>query len=97
MKKSNLVKRLAGNNPHLYERHIERIVDSVLDVITRALTRRDRVELRGFGVFTARERKARMGRNPRSGARVSIPQKFVPFFKTGREMQARLNRPEREN
>ena len=92
MIKSELVSRLAERNPHLYQRDVENIVNAVLDEITAALTRGDRVELRGFGAFSVKNRPARTGRNPRTGAHVSVAQKSVPFFKTGKEMRERLNK-----
>jgi integration host factor subunit beta len=92
MIKTELIKRIAAENPHLYQRDVERIVNTILDMITAALARGDRVELRGFGVFSAKDRPARTGRNPRTGAQVSVRQKRVPFFKTGKEMRERLNR-----
>ena len=91
MIKSELVQRLAVKNPHLYQRDVERIVNAILDEITDALTRGDRVELRGFGAFSIKRREARLGRNPRTGAHVDVDQKAVPFFKTGKEMRERLN------
>ena len=91
MIKSELVQRIAGQNPHLYQRDIENIVNAVLGEITAALARGDRVELRGFGAFSVKSRPARTGRNPRTGAHVSVDQKSVPFFKTGKEMRERLN------
>jgi integration host factor subunit beta len=91
MIKSELVQRLAERNPHLYQRDIEAIVNAVLDEITGALTRGDRVELRGFGAFSVKNRPARAGRNPRTGQKVSVTEKYVPFFKTGKEMRERLN------
>ncbi len=91
MIKSELVSRLAERNPHLYQRDVEHIVNAVLDEITAALTRGDRVELRGFGAFSVKNRPARTGRNPRTGQRVSVTEKYVPFFKTGKEMRERLN------
>jgi integration host factor subunit beta len=89
--KSELVQRIATRNPHLYQRDVENIVNAILDEITNALTRGDRVELRGFGAFSVKRRDARVGRNPRTGAPVSVEQKSVPFFKTGKEMRERLN------
>ncbi len=89
--KSELVQRIAERNPHLYQRDVERIVNAILDEITAALTRGDRVELRGFGAFSIKRRDARLGRNPRTGAHVDVDQKAVPFFKTGKEMRERLN------
>jgi integration host factor subunit beta len=91
MTKSDLIKRLAEANPHLTQRDIEKIVSTVFDEVTDALARRDRVELRGFGAFSVREREARVGRNPRTGAEVSVPDKVVPYFKTGKELRERLN------
>ena len=93
MIKSELVQRLAARNPHLYQRDVEHIVDAILGEITQALARGERVELRGFGAFSVKQRPARTGRNPRTGAHVSVDQKCVPFFKTGKEMRERLNRP----
>lgn len=91
MIKSELVQRIAQANPHLYQRHVEMIVNTILEEITKALARGDRVELRGFGAFSVKNRPARTGRNPRTGAKVSVEQKYVPFFKTGKEMRERLN------
>ena len=92
MIKSELVQRIASQNPHLFQRDIEKIVSVLLDEIVQALRRGDRVELRGFGAFSAKLRGARQGRNPRTGAAVAIGKKAVAFFKTGKEMRARLNR-----
>src|SRR5487761_2636425 len=91
MIKSELVQRIAEHNPHLYQRDVENIVNAILDEITHALTRGDRVELRGFGAFSVKRRDARLGRNPRTGEPVAVDQKSVPFFKTGKEMRERLN------
>jgi integration host factor subunit beta len=92
MIKSELVQRIAETNPHLYQRDVENIVDAILDEITRALARGDRVELRGFGAFSVKQRPARTGRNPRTGEQVKVTEKVVPYFKTGKEMRERLNR-----
>jgi integration host factor subunit beta len=92
MTKSELVQRLAEANPHLYQRDVEVIVTAIFDEIAAALARGDRVELRGFGAFSVKNRPARTGRNPRTGAHVSVDKKSVPFFKTGKEMRERLNR-----
>ncbi|SNB67905.1 integration host factor subunit beta [Arboricoccus pini] len=91
MTKSDLVKRLAAANPHLYLRDVEKIVATVFEEISLALTRGDRVELRGFGAFSVRARDARQGRNPRTGDEVEVPDKQVPHFKTGKELRDRLN------
>lgn len=91
MIKSELVQVIAEKNPHLYQRDVEHIINAVFDAITDALARGDRVELRGFGAFSVKNRPARLGRNPRTGATVDVTEKFVPFFKTGKEMRERLN------
>ncbi len=91
MIKSELVQKIATTNPHLYHRDVERIVNVIFDEIVDALSRGDRVELRGFGAFTVKHRAARQGRNPRTGTSVSVSEKFVPFFKTGKELRDRLN------
>ena len=93
MIKSELIARLAEQNPHLYQRDVERIVTTVFDEITDALQRGDRVELRGFGAFSVKRRPARIGRNPRTGDSVAVAEKFVPFFKTGKDLRERLNAP----
>jgi integration host factor subunit beta len=91
MTKSDLILRLAERNPHLFQRDVERIVATILDEITAALSRGDRVELRGFGAFSVKHRGARIGRNPRTGESVSVAEKVVPYFKTGKELRERLN------
>ena len=91
MTKSDLIKRLAEANPHLYLRDVERIVGTVFEQISAALERGDRVELRGFGAFSIRSRGSRTGRNPRTGDEVHVPNKVVPYFKTGKELRERLN------
>ncbi|MFC7053375.1 integration host factor subunit beta [Hansschlegelia quercus] len=94
MIKSELVAKIAEMNPHLYQRDVENIINSILDGIVDALAKGDRVELRGFGAFSVKARPARVGRNPRTGEHVSVEGKVVPFFKTGKEMRVRLNRDE---
>jgi len=89
--KSELVQKISATNPHLFHRDVERIVNVILDEIIEALSHGDRVELRGFGAFTVKHRSARQGRNPRTGEPVSVAEKFVPFFKTGKELRDRLN------
>lgn len=91
MIKSELVQRIAERNPHLYQRDVENIVNAILDEVVHALARGDRVELRGFGAFSVKNRPARTGRNPRTGEQVDVAEKNVPFFKTGKEMRERLN------
>ena len=91
MTKSELILKLSENNPHLYQRDVERIVSTIFDEISIALARGDRIELRGFGAFSVKTRDARTGRNPRTGETVKVAQKFVPFFKSGKELRERLN------
>ncbi|WP_026791564.1 integration host factor subunit beta [Pleomorphomonas oryzae] len=91
MIKSELVARIAAQNPHLYQRDIENIVNTILGTVVDAMKSGDRVELRGFGAFSVKSRPARTGRNPRTGEKVPVSEKYVPFFKTGKEMRERLN------
>lgn len=91
MTRSELIAELASANPHLLSRDIELIVATVFDEITAALARGARVELRGFGAFTVKQRDARTGRNPRTGEAVAVDQKMVPFFKAGKELRERVN------
>ena len=91
MIKSELVQLISAQIPHLYQRDIENIINAILNEIVAAMARGDRVELRGFGAFSVKKRPARTGRNPRTGEHVSVEQKSVPFFKTGKEMRERLN------
>jgi integration host factor subunit beta len=92
MLKSELIKRITAQNPHLYDRDIEKVVNAIFDEIVEALCRGDRVELRDFGVFSAKLREARQGRNPKTGVAVQVAKKAMPAFRTGKEMRARLNR-----
>ncbi|MFC4271618.1 integration host factor subunit beta [Sneathiella chungangensis] len=91
MIKSELIAIIAENNPHLYQRDVERIVTTIFDEISDALARGDRVELRGFGAFSTKERAARVGRNPRTGEAVQVEKKYVPYFKCGKDLRDRLN------
>ena len=91
MIKSKLVQQIGDQFPHLFQRDVENIVNAIFEEITQALARGDRVELRGFGAFSVRQRAARNGRNPRTGQQVAVAEKSVPFFKTGKEMRERLN------
>jgi len=91
MIKSELVQHISTSNPHLYQRDVENIVNAILGEITTAMSKGDRVELRGFGAFSTRQRDARIGRNPRTGAAVDVDAKRVPYFKPGKEMRERLN------
>ena len=91
MTKSELIQRIAELNPHLYHRDVERIVTTIFEEISEALAHGDRVELRGFGAFSVKQRDARVGRNPRTGAAVQVAEKHIPFFKTGKLLRERMN------
>jgi len=91
MIRSELIEKIAEENPHLYQRDVERIVNTIFDSIIEAMAKGDRVELRGFGAFSVKKRDARLGRNPRTGDAVQVDEKHVPFFKTGKLLRDRLN------
>ncbi|MBO9136636.1 integration host factor subunit beta (plasmid) [Rhizobium sp. B230/85] len=91
MIRSELIDVIAARNPHLYRQDTERIVNTVLDDIATALERGERVELRGFGIFVVRHRPARSGRDPMNGKAVFVEEKWVPFFRAGKELRERLN------
>ena len=91
MIRSELIQKIAEENPHLFQRDVERIVATVFDEIIDAMARGERVELRGFGAFSVKQRQSRQGRNPRTGETVQVDEKHVPFFKTGKLLRDRLN------
>lgn len=91
MIRSELIQKIADENPHLYQRDVERIVNTIFEEITNAMSQGDRVELRGFGAFSVKKRDGRVGRNPRTGEAVQVEEKHVPFFKTGKLLRDRLN------
>ena len=91
MIRSELVQKIAEENPHLFQRDVERIVNTIFEEIIDAMAAGDRVELRGFGAFSVKKRDARTGRNPRTGEAVQVEEKHVPFFKTGKLLRDRLN------
>jgi integration host factor subunit beta len=90
--RSDLIAELAASNPHLRRADIELIVTTIFDQITAALAHGGRAELRGFGAFTVKRRNPRIGRNPLTGEKVSVPEKAMPFFKAGKELRVRVNR-----
>jgi integration host factor subunit beta len=92
MLKSELIMKLEHENPHLSADEVVRVVDVFFETITQTLEKGARVELRGFGSFSPRHRKARAGRNPRTGEPVSVPEKFVPFFRAGKEISTKIDR-----
>jgi integration host factor subunit beta len=91
-----LINGLAEQTRHLYHHDVEKIVDAILGEIIAALTRGDRVELRGFGTFSVKRRSARIGRTPRTGVTISVEKKTVPYFKSDKEMRERMTRDEAE-
>lgn len=92
MIKSELISLLSDKNPHLTQKDIERVVNAIFGEISNSLSSGKRVEIRGFGSFSVRHRSSRKGRNPRTGEEVSVPEKNVPFFKTGKDLKEKLNR-----
>ncbi len=93
MTRSELIKRIAERNPELEFKDAVKLVVTFFNEISEAMARGDRVELRGFGAFWAKERQARTGRNPATGASVPVEAKFLPAFKAGKRLRERLNEP----
>jgi integration host factor subunit beta len=91
MIKSELIEKITQKNPHLYQKDIENIVNAILDEISEGMIAGNRVELRGFGAFSVKEREPRLARNPRTGVSVAVKEKRSPFFKAGKELKERLN------
>ncbi len=91
MTKSQLILRLATQNPHLTHREVDRLVNAIFETISAALARGDRIELRGFGSFIVKERGPRVGRNPRTGETVHVAAKLRPYFRSGKELRRRIN------
>ena len=91
MIRSELVNKLTEKNPELRQEEIDQVVEIFFGEVSNRLEEGGRVELRGFGAFSTREREAREGRNPRTGENVEVPAKRVPHFKPGKEMRQKLN------
>jgi integration host factor subunit beta len=91
MIRSELIQKIADENPELLQREAEGIVNTIFEQITNAMSQGNRVELRGFGAFSVKKRDGRTGRNPRTGEAVEVDEKYVPFFKTGKRLRDRLN------
>ncbi|WP_281823828.1 integration host factor subunit beta [Jannaschia rubra] len=91
MIRSELIQKVADENPHLYQRDVEKIVNTIFEEIIESLASGNRVELRGFGAFSVKQRDARTGRNPRTGEAVKVEEKHVPFFKAGKLLRDRMN------
>lgn len=92
MTKSKLIEKIAGKNPHLMVKDVERIVSVILDKITSSLAQGDRVEFRGFGTFSVRTRTPRVAKNPRTGEQVKVNERNIPHFKTGKQLFELLNK-----
>jgi integration host factor subunit beta len=91
MTKSELIARLAERFPQLVAKDADFAVKMILDAMAEALVRGDRIEIRGFGSFALNYRPPRIGRNPKSGDKVSVPAKWVPHFKAGKELRERVD------
>ena len=92
MNKSDLIIKIAKINPELYQKDANKIVNVFFDTLCKAITKNERVELRGFGVFDAKKRDARIARNPKNGNVVAVPAKSIPFFRMGKSMKDRINK-----
>ena len=91
MTRSELILKISQKNPHLFNRDIEEVVNAIFAEISHGLSRGDRIELRGFGAFSIKHRRSRIGRNPRTGESVQVEEKKIPFFKTGKRLRQLLN------
>ena len=91
MTKSELISRLAEKFPQLVAKDADFSVKMIIDALTEALARGDRIEIRGFGSFALNYRPPRVGRNPKSGEKVNVPEKYVPHFKAGKELRERVD------
>lgn len=91
MTKRDLIDEVNKRFPHLSRRDSEVIINSIFDSMTGAMSNGERIEIRGFGSFVVKHRRAREGRNPKSGAIVSVSAKRVPFFKVGKELRLRVD------
>ena len=89
--KSKLLKQLSNNYPNFLKKDLNKFTDIILNEIKRALKRGERVELRGFGAFAVKKRNARQGRNPKTGSKVDIEEKIVPYFKSGKALRQKMN------
>ena len=92
MNKSDLILKILESDPNLFKKDASKIVDVFFDTISEAISRGERVELRGFGVFDVKVREARIARNPKNGEAVAVPEKKVPFFRMGKDMKERINK-----
>ncbi len=91
MNKSELIEALAKKQPHLQVKDVEMAVKSIIEGMNLSLSSGERIEIRGFGSFSLHKRPERIGRNPKTGEPVSLPEKHVPHFKPGKEMRDRVD------
>ena len=91
MTKSELINRLAARYPQLVAKDADFAVKTILDAMSVSLAKGDRIEIRGFGSFALNYRPPRLGRNPKSGEKVRVPEKYVPHFKAGKELRERVD------
>ena len=92
MNKSDLILKILESDSNLFKKDASKIVNVFFDTISEAISRGERVELRGFGVFDVKVREARIARNPKNGEAVAVPAKKVPFFRMGKDMKDRINK-----
>ena len=92
MNKSDLILKILETEPNLFKKDASKIVNVFFDTISEAISKGERVELRGFGVFDVKVREARIARNPKNGEAVAVPEKKVPFFRMGKDMKDRINK-----
>ena len=92
MNKSDLIEKIVSLNPDVYQKDIVKVVDIFFGTLTKAIVKKDRIELRGFGTFDVKNREARIARNPKNGSIVAVPSKEVPFFRMGKGMKERINK-----
>ena len=97
MTKSELITRLAARFPQLVTKDAELSVKTIIDAMAKNLSQGQRIEIRGFGSFDLNYRPPRIGRNPKSGEKVKVPEKYVPHFKAGKEMRERVDYKDIEN
>ncbi|MFU8787684.1 MAG: integration host factor subunit beta [Methylobacter sp.] len=91
MNKSELIDSLAKRQPHLERKEVELAVNCMFEQMSAALTANDRIEIRGFGSFTLHYHSPHTGRDPRTGGKLSLPARYIPFFKPGKELRRRVN------
>ena len=92
MNKSDLISKITSNNPEFFQKDTSKIVNVFFNTLSLALTKSERIELRGFGVFDVKNRGARIARNPKNGDVVAVPSKNIPFFRMGKAMKDRINK-----